>query len=416
MDYDRQPSRVALNDKVRKGKALDIGPLVMLDQERCILCTRCVRFLDEVTNSGELDIAERGDHSRITLFPGRRLENPYSGNVVDICPVGALTSKDFRFRARVWYLDHTPSVCPTCATGCNIDIHHRRGEMFRLRPRHNPAVNGYWMCDEGRLSYRQHQGEGRLRTPLFRDGGSWKETTWDDALARVVANLRAISAQNGPASIAGIVSARATTEEAFLFARLVRDALGGRLASFRWSPLNGFRDDFLIDADKNPNSVGLQALGIDPTGADKLLAEASSGALKALLVLRCDFTDSHGRELLETLGDKLGFLTVLDTHHHPTADLADAVLPIASFAETDGTFVNRKRHIQRVRPAIETPGVALPGWQVMSRLVALAGGGEVQADAASVFAELAAALPTFRHLSYNEIGLSGLPLPDAAAS
>jgi NADH-quinone oxidoreductase subunit G len=415
MDYDLQPSHVALNEKVRKGKAIDIGPLVMLDQERCILCTRCIRFLEEVTKTGELGICERGDRSRITLFPGQRLDNLYSANVVDICPVGALTNKDFRFRSRVWYLDHTPSVCPTCATGCNIEIHHRRDEIFRFRPRYNEAVNTYWMCDLGRVSYRRFRGEGRVLKPAVREGDGWKEASWDEALQRVVGSLREIGTKHGPAAVGGVVSAQATTEEAFLFGRLLRDLLHARLAGFAWSPPDVVHDGFLIDADKNPNTSGLQALGIDTGGAEALLAEAANGALKALVVLRSDFSESHGPELLEKLAAQLELLVVLDTHHHATADHAHVLLPLASFAETDGTFVNRKSRVQRVRPAVEAPGLARAGWQVIGELSALAGGGAVAADACAVLAEIAAAVPAFQSLSYESIGLSGKTLAGAVA-
>jgi predicted molibdopterin-dependent oxidoreductase YjgC len=229
-----------------------------------------------------------------------------------------------------------------------------------------------------------------------------------------MARLREVAAQNGPGSVGGIVSAQATTEEAFLLARMLRDSLQGRLAGFQWSLADAVRDEFLIDADKNPNTSGLRALGIDPTGAEALLSEASGGALKALLVVRSDFSESHSRELLEKLAAKLEFLVVLDTHHHATADHAHVLLPLASFAETDGTFVNRKGRVQRVRPAVEPPGVARPGWQVIGELAALAGGSGVAADAGAVFADLAASVPAFHSLSYEAIGLSGKALAGAA--
>src|SRR5436853_4130267 len=185
MDYDRQRSRFPLPAKVRKKKAIPIGPLVMLDQERCILCARCTRFLDEVTHTSELAIYERGDHCEIELAPGKVLDNPYSGNVVDICPVGALTSRDFRFRARVWYLERAESVCGACANGCNIEIYHREDRIFRFQPRQNLAVNQYWMCDNGRLSYRDLQGEGRLLNPFVRRGSEFVRATWESALGQV---------------------------------------------------------------------------------------------------------------------------------------------------------------------------------------------------------------------------------------
>jgi NADH-quinone oxidoreductase subunit G len=415
MDYDRQPSRFPLEDKVRKHKALDIGPHVMLDQERCILCTRCTRFLEEITKTEELGIFERGNHCQIDLFPGKRLDNPYSGNVADICPVGALTNKDFRFRARVWYLDHTPSVCATCATGCNIDIHHRRGEIFRFRPRHNADVNQYWMCDEGRLSYRRYQGEGRLLQPVARAGDGWEVRTWSDARRAVVTRLREILGAHGAGAIGGIVSAQATNEEVYLFERLLRETLEGRLAGLSWSPPGALHDDFLIDRDKNPNTAGLRALATGGVGVDALLRESAAGTLRAAILLRVDLSAPYGDEVITQLGTQLDYVVVLDTHFSRTAEIADILLPIGTFAETDGTFINRGGRVQRVRSAIQPPAQARPGWQVLSELRGDLGRHPVPADANAVFTELAAAHAPFRHLSYAKIGERGMPLEAPAA-
>jgi NADH-quinone oxidoreductase subunit G len=410
MDYDRQESRFPLQEKVHKGKAIDIGTHIMLDQERCILCTRCTRFLDEVAKTGELGVFERGDHCRIDLFPGKRLDNPYSGNVADICPVGALTNKDFRFRARVWYLDHTPSVCPTCATGCNIDIHHRRGEMFRFRPRRNDAVNRFWMCDEGRLSYKKYQGEGRLLEPVCRDAAGWAIRPWESTLKDVAQSLQSIADEHGNAAIAGIVSAQATNEEVFLFSRLLHDCLAGRVAGYAWSPPNAYRDEFLVDADRNPNSAGLHAVGLNAGADSPLLRDVREGRVRALLVLRSDFAPAGDRVLLDALEEKVDFLVVLDTHFHQTGERADVLLPIATFAETDGTFVNRNGRVQRIRQAFAAPAGARPGWQVISELCAAVSGSVVLADAGAAFTELAAAVPAFRALSYRSLGDLGMPL------
>ncbi|MEO8751971.1 MAG: molybdopterin-dependent oxidoreductase [Casimicrobiaceae bacterium] len=416
MDYDRQESRFALEDKVRKHKARDIGPLIMLDQERCILCTRCTRFLEEVTGTGELGVFERGDHCAIDLFPDRRLDNRYSGNVADICPVGALTNKDFRFRARVWYLDHTPSVCTSCATGCNIDIHHRRGEVFRFRPRHNPDVNQYWMCDEGRLSYKRVQGEGRLLQPVVRDGDGWAVRSWNDAREHVVGRLRDALATHGPGSIAGIVSAQATNEEIFLFERLLRAGLGGALGALSWSPPDAVADTFLIDGDKNPNSAGLRSLTSDAIGPEATLAQVRDGVVRVLLLLRTDLAAPFGNEMLDGLGEDVGCVVVLDTHFSPTAEIADVLLPIATFAETDGTFVNRAGRVQRVRQSVPPPAQVRPGWQALSELLADVHGTSVPVDASAVFTELAAMHAPFRHLSYPRLGEQGQELDSAAAA
>jgi NADH-quinone oxidoreductase subunit G len=416
MDYDRQASRIPLQDKVRKGKAIDIGPLVMLDQERCILCTRCTRFLEEVTKSGELGVFERGNHCQIDLFPGKRLENKYSGNVVDICPVGALTNKDFRFRARVWYLERTPSVCASCATGCNIDIHHRRGEMFRFRPRHNADVNQYWMCDEGRESYKRYQGEGRLLQPVVRDGEGWAVRTWESAQGDVAERLRQIKAAHGTGAIVGVVSAQATNEEVFLFERLLRESLDGRVAGFSWSPPGAWRDDFLIDADKNPNSSGLRTLLGSGHPVEAMLADATRGAVRALVLLRADLHSAFGAEIVTQLGDQLEYVVALDTHFTPTAEIANVLLPIGTFAETDGTFVNRRGRAQRVREAVRPPVQARAGWRVLSELRAAVGERAVPVDAGAVFAEISAAHQPFRHLSYAALGDSGQPLGASPAA
>ncbi len=411
MDYDRQPSRMPQEEKVEKGKAIDIGPLVMLDQERCILCTRCVRFLDEITGTGELGLFERGDHSMIDLFPGHRLENAYSGNVVDICPVGALTSKDFRFKARVWYLEHTPSVCPTCASGCNIDVHHRKGQIFRFRPRENDEVNKYWMCDEGRLSYKRFQTESRILQPFLRRADDLVPAGWTDAIAAVGDRLAEIRRQHGSGAVAGVISAWATNEEAHLLARLFRDSLeGATVAGLAWSPQDASHDELLRDADKNPNTAGLRALGIDIDGLEALAQRIEAGEVKALVVFRADLDRPLGGARLRSLADKLEYVVVADTDGHDTAALADAVLPLASFAETDGTFTNRARRVQRIRRAFPPAGQARPGIDVIEDLGEQLGPWKRSPSPEAVFAELAAAHAPFGGLSYQAIGLLGAPL------
>ncbi|GIW40688.1 MAG: (2Fe-2S)-binding protein [Candidatus Binatia bacterium] len=402
MDYDLEPSRVPLEEKVHKGKALDIGPLVMLDQERCILCTRCVRFCDEVTKTGELGLFERGDHVTIDLFPGRRLDNPYSGNVVDICPVGALTSKDFRFRARVWYLQRTPSVCPTCATGCNIDIHHLRGRIYRFRPRYNPDVNTWWMCDEGRLGYRAYQGEQRILEPFRRDAESVLRCDWETVLAEVPRLLRE--------GAEAVVFARATNEEAYLLREIFGKLLGGgNLHGVSWSPENASRDDFLRDADKNPNTRGLAALGV-LVPVEALRRALLEGRRDVLFVFGGDLEPVLGPEGLRELRRKTRVLVAADFRGHATLAQADWALPVASFAETDGTFTNRGGRVQRIREAFPPPGNARPGWWVLARIAERLGSPKRFATAEEVFAELAAAEPAFSGMSYATVGERGCPL------
>jgi len=410
MDYDRQPSRRPLEEKVQKGKALDIGPHVMLDQERCILCTRCIRFLDEVTHSSELGIFNRGDHSEIDLFPGKRLENAYSANVVDICPVGALTAKDFRFKARVWYLDHTPTVCPTCATGCNIDVHHRRGQMYRFRPRQNQDVNEYWLCDEGRFSFPTYQSERRVLNPFVRREDSLHRASWSNALAEVGQKLAAVRQAHGAGAVAGLVSAWATNEEAHVFVRLVGDSLGGTVQGLSFSPQDASGDDLLRDRDKNPNTRGLAAMGIPLDGIETLARRIETGEIRALIVLRADLAPVLGQARLQELADKLELLVVADSDGHATASLADVVLPLATFAEMDGTFTNRKGRVQRIREAFPPPGAAVTGWKALVDIGAQVAHWGDYGTASAVFDDLAVSHAPFAGLSYAAIGLLGAPL------
>src|SRR6266581_3611009 len=214
-----------VDEKVHKPKAVPLGPHVMLDAERCILCSRCVRFCDEITGTGELGIFSRGDHSEIGLFPGQDLTNRYSANVVDICPVGALTDRDFRFQVRVWYLDAAKAVCPGCARGCNIDVHvnrrrphHAEGRrVARLKPRFNAEVNRWWICDDGRYGYGAVDDDSRLTSPLTREGGGAAvETTWDEAIAMLAQAL----GRYRPEEIGILPSPRMSNEDLFLLRRL----------------------------------------------------------------------------------------------------------------------------------------------------------------------------------------------------
>ena len=299
------------DEKVHKPKAVPLGPHVMLDAERCILCSRCVRYCDEITHTGELGIFERGDHSEIGLFPGRELDNKYSANVVDICPVGALTDRDFRFQVRVWYLDTAKSVCPGCARGCNIDVHvnrrrphHAEGRrVARLKPRFNAEVNKWWLCDAGRYGFGFVDAPDRLAVPAQREGGTSTDATWEQGIAAVAGALRRLP----PAQIGVIASPKMANEDLFALRRLL-DLRGVTQVAGQVSPrVPGDEDDFLIRADKNPNSLGAELLGF---GADArtVIEAAGQRRLKFLWVFGHDLLAGALPE-----GDVLEALRVVDT-------------------------------------------------------------------------------------------------------
>jgi NADH-quinone oxidoreductase subunit G len=419
MDFDRKPSRVAVEEKVHKRKAVELGPRVVLDQERCILCLRCTRFLDEITRTSELGVFERGDRAYIDLAPGKTLDNPYSENVVDICPVGALTSKPFRFRARVWYLRSTESVCTACARGCNIEIYHRDGRVFRLRPRFHPEVNGYWMCDFGRDSWHEAHAPDRLLVPEVRSEDGFSPQTWGTALEETAERLRAILREAGPRAVGIVVSADTTNEEAALAVELGR-ALGGvRVLGHAKTPTGAPPEDhLLIRADKNANRRGLQALGVE-VSEDRiagLLREVSAGTVKALVMFRADVAGDLGRAVAEPALERVGFLLWIGTRRTETALYADRCLPVGSFVETDGTVTNFEGRVQRLRAAFPPLGEARPGWRVLADLLADLGRPVPWTSPAEIFSEVARRVPAFAGLDYDRLGSRGALLADSAES
>jgi NADH-quinone oxidoreductase subunit G len=406
------------DEKVHKPKAVPLGPHVMLDAERCILCSRCVRFCDEITGTGELGIFQRGDHSEIGLFPGQDLENNYSGNVVDICPVGALTDRDFRFQVRVWYLDSTKSICPGCARGCNIDVHlnrkrphHAEGRrVARLKPRFNDAVNAWWMCDVGRYGFHAVDAVTRVTTALRRDGDRTTETARDETIEAVVQALR----RHAPDEIGILASPDQSNEDLFAL-RSLAEHLGIRNVAFRVPPAVAVGDDaFLLRADRHPNTRGAELIGLDGD-ASALLAAARAGRLKLLWVFEHDLLAS-GWPAAETAEALRRVDTVVwsGANANATSALARHVLPLAAWVERDGTFTNFLGRVQRFRAAVEPPGDVLAGWDLIGRVLAAAGGRVAGSRAEHWFRELARRVPAFAELSYQTIGDTGAMVAGAA--
>jgi NADH-quinone oxidoreductase subunit G len=407
MQYGLYRSRFQ-EEKVHKHKVVDFGPDVIYDGERCILCTRCVRFCDEITHTNELGLFHRGDTAEIATFPGKRLDNKYAGNTVDICPVGALTSKDFRFKIRVWFLKETTSVCPECARGCNINIHHHNGRVYRLKPRHNDDVNDTWMCDEGRFAYKAIHAETRLGQPQLRQGQALTPATWPEALQHTATVMQ----QHGGA--VGILAApQGTNEDLYLLARLARDVLRtSYVVLYPGAP--GYEDDILLRADKNPNTRGAQDMGLPaPTDAAGLAALAQAieqGTVQVLYVIDTDLDAAFGAERAAQLAARLDCLVVQSAHARPGYELAQVVLPSTVYAERDGTFTNFQGRIQRINAAIAPPGAALPGWQIYTRLAQGLGQEWSYASAEAVLADIATTVPSYQGLSYAKIGDLGCPV------
>jgi len=361
--------------KVHKAKVVDVGKHIVLDQERCILCTRCIRVCDEVAKSPDLTMAFRGSHQILTTAPGQRLDNPYSLNTVDVCPVGALTSKDFRFSRRAWELFSTPSVCPGCATGCNIEIHASRGKIRRLVPRPNPDVNKYWMCDEGRFEYKAVH-ENRVLLPTM--GG--RRVTLDVALAEAARMLRAELAR-APQSVGVVFSTQATNEDTHALLRLALDGLKIERVYAGGKAL-GWSDTILVSADKNSNTTGVERMVPPPLRTLKDFAsDVATGVLTTVLVL--------GNESLGVPAATAVELIVLSSHKGPLVGAAQVVLPIATWAEVEGSFTNKDGRVQRLHQAIPCVGEVVPGWQALALLGSKLGVELAYASAGEVFSEAA---------------------------
>jgi NADH-quinone oxidoreductase subunit G len=406
--------------KLLLGKAVDIGAHVMLDQERCIQCSRCTRFCDEVTRTGELAFFQRGERTIIGIYPGRRLDNPYSGNVVDLCPVGALTLKEFRFETRVWYLKHTPSVCAGCARGCNVVVAvGRQGEMWttrgqfddrikRIVPRANEDVNRWWICDEGRLSYRRVELAERLLAAGLAPGG---EPGWEPAVAAAAASL-AEAARAGRA--AALLSPRLTTETMFAWRRLFEELGGVRVGVTRL--VRGKDDGLLIRADKGANSRGAEWIFGPAAEAPAVLEAASRGELDALLVAG-DVLDPEDTARIDGLQSKVRHRIYVGPFLDAAAREASILLPAAAWAEEEGSYASFEGRIQWVRRCHLPRGEGRPGWRVAVDLARQAGVAlPAWASAREVLAALAEQVGPYAGLSAERIGLLGVRAATAHAA
>ncbi len=353
MKFGLYESQVEIPNKVKKHKAKVIGPYVILDQERCVLCSRCVRFCNEVTGTGELGIFNRGDRAEVDVAPGVELDNNYSMNTVDICPVGALTSRDFRFAKRVWMLKSAQGVCPGCATGCNVRIDHEGGRVYRLKPRRNPEVNGPWMCDRGRMTYKSLHDERRLLKPQA--GG--RELSWAEAQEQL------LGLWGGKVPDLIVVSPHSSLEEMFMAKELAGAA---NIVSGPKGLDHRTGDDLLLDEDRTPNRQGLVALGIPELSADELKTRIAA-ARGAVLVLG---GEPAADDVVAGALSEHGAVVYLGPQHGVTSEVSGLALPGAAWAEKAGTFVNRQGRWQGFKQAIARPDAVRDSWRILAEMKA----------------------------------------------
>ncbi|MCZ6680956.1 MAG: molybdopterin-dependent oxidoreductase [Candidatus Poribacteria bacterium] len=395
----------------------DLGPDVLLYSTRCIVCTRCIRFCHEVSGTGELGLIHRGSHDEIDIprahdgTPLQLLDNKLAGNVVDICPVGALISKDFLFKSRPWFMKTVNSICPGCSVGCNITLDFKEDGVYRLKPRFHADINQHWMCDDGRLGYHYVNSEDRLQIPMKRVDGELVPTSWADALNLIVEKFSGVDAE----SKVVVGSAQGTNEENYVLQKLGREVLKtDRFGLFGREPGEEHKfPQFAIEADKNPNTRGARdmlGLGNGSVLEDEALWEGLSNAEAVYLV-----NGAPERPLDETSQkalESVDFLVVQDIFESDVAKLADVVLPGVTFAEKDGTFTNSSGWVQRIHKSVDPPGEARTDWEIIQQVAKRLGGDIDYHFAGEIAMDIAENVPGYQDATHQKIGDSGVKLQD----
>ena len=401
-------------DKTKKGKNLSIGPRVNLDQERCVLCRRCVRFMKEIVGEEVLGVVGRGTHNAIACYPGTSLDSNYSMNVVDICPVGAMTSKDFRFKMRVWFLKSTPTIDVNCGTGTNINIWTREQQVYRITPRQNDEVNSCWMPDSHRLNYKYINAPERILTPLVKTdhGAPQRPSTWEATLNMVVEQLHSCA----PTETAIICSGRMTNEELYMVRALARQ-LG--VTKIDIVPRKGENDGMLVSDDRNPNTNGAKLiLGKNGSGLTAIRRGIKNNSIRFLIALGEDVTQEAGLDAEDL--ESLDYILAMSHSENATTKAADVVLPSVTFAEKYGTMINVAGRIQRLNKAIEPQGEARPDWDILRQLTELLG-----CDCPRVIAcpspmiileEMAQEFEPMKGLTWGNIGNNGVVIMDTGVT
>ncbi len=395
MKYGLYDSSIEILDKVTKTKAKVIGPQVILDQERCVLCSRCVRFCDEYTKTGELGIFNRGDRAQVDVAEGVELSNNYSLNTVDLCPVGALTSRDFRFQKRVWMLKAAESICPGCSTGCNVRLDYEADRIYRLKPRFNPDVNGRFMCDRGRMTYKAVHDSKRLVDPVF--GSS--TLNWVEAISQ----LKSLVDRDKVGLVIG--SAHQSLEELHLLRVLARatacQVVCGGVAGSDMAE----GDDLLLSADRTPNRKSLELLDMGELPNGELVAkiENSSGTIVIL------GGDPGADEAVAAALKSAGNVLYIGTHQNNTTELASHTLPGCTWAEKGGIFVNKDGRVQEFKPALKGKGNVREDWRILTELLAGAGMPEVPNSLSAVREALNTLLFADVEINLNKLPGRGVP-------
>ncbi len=419
--YGRGYSRLQEPKNIKPDKDY-IGDQITLFTDRCIMCTRCVRFTREISGTGELQVINRGSTEEIDIFPGQPCNNKLAGNVVDLCPVGALCSKDFLYEQRVWWLSGKDSVCPGCSTGCSIRVDQNKDVLYRLKPRTNPLAQGHFMCDEGRFGWKYVQSEKRLRQPSLRQGTQSLTSTWERVQPAVKDALKQ-QAATAPKRMVAILSPWSTVEEAYLLASYLKGLSPD--VTLALGPVRTVGGDdqypktitgappkqvkFTIRAEKAPNRRGVEAVLQHFQGSvipfDTVAADIAGGKFDAAYVLNADPEANFSAEFVAACS-KLSLLVVQDLLASALTDAAHYVLAGSAWAEKDGTFVNGQNLAQGIFRALRGPGEARPDGRILWEMNDRKG----LFRAATVRQEIANTIPAFAPLILGDLGEHGVSL------
>ncbi|MBV6520929.1 MAG: Nitrate reductase [Gemmatimonadaceae bacterium] len=391
--YQEGPAESRYRDPKRFNPVEDFGGDVVYVPNRCILCTRCVRFMDDVAHDPVLNVEERGDRAHIGKFEGKDLTHPWAANVIDLCPVGALVSKDFLNKARVWELDRAASVCTGCSQGCNLVVETRDNVVMRLKPRPNPEVNEFFICDHGRLNYRWMNRRDRLESPAIRGAGGYEAVDWDVATAGAARILKG-------KRVFVLASPNLSNEALWLLSRLIRKSGGAgafRMPNGSEAPLPGVVD-LALRADRAANGAGAELLGM--TRSESPLGGLQAG--DALLIVDHDLAPED-----VAFAGRASAVVVAGTAMPAGLERADVLLPMCNVVEEDGTFTNLRGRVQRFLQAKAPSGLARPSWYVLSGLCTALGDSAEYFSASAVFDALATEHTEFAGMSYGVLGLRG---------
>ena len=388
----------------------EIGTFVALERNRCIQCSRCDRFTREITGTNEFGMFNRGHELAVDTYTDRPMTNKFQGNMADICPVGAITEKEFRFKRRVWKLKKNHSICTGCSTGCNVTIEHDRNEVFRLKPHENQNVNKWWLCDEGRLTYRKmNEKKSRINQPLGLIGENLEGISWEKAYGAIAERIRELKPL--PQEVLALTDTHASNEELFLIQKLLKEGFSSENIFCPFPKWEQSESDFfintLITTDKTPNRAGALALHIKGDLKNTKLKKVIEGDLKVVFVLGNPFeTELEFKEIIK----RTQLVIHIGVFHNSWSEIADVVLPGQFYSEKEGTYTNKNQRVQSTEIAVKALRRTRPEWQIISELSQALGHKSSFESIPQVFNVMVQEAKAFTGISFDKIGGLGIEL------